>query len=319
MARAVTENSGRERTTAFVYAVGWTQHTLGAQFIRTAAIIQLLLGNMGRPGGGIMAMRGHASIQGSTDIPTLYNILPGYLAMPVAGQHDTWQEYVNAIGSKEQKGFWANADAYAVSLLKAWWGDAATAENDWAFDYLPGSPVPTARTRRRWTCSTTRWRATSSSGRTPPWARPTAACSGWARAPEVARGPRPQHDRVGDLLAGQPRDRHGRAEDRGHRHGGLLPPPASHVEKAGTSPRRTGCCSGATRPCSRRASARASSSSSTSLGKRIRERLAGSTDERDRPLLDLTWDYPLDEDGEIDGEAVLREINGYHLAGEGAR
>ncbi len=84
-----------------------------------------------------MAMRGHASIQGSTDIPTLYNILPGYLAMPVAGQHDTWQDYIEAIASKDQKGYWANADAYAVSLLKAWWGDAARADNDWAFDYLP--------------------------------------------------------------------------------------------------------------------------------------------------------------------------------------
>ncbi len=137
LAKAVTENSGRERTTAFVYAVGWTQHTLGAQFIRTSAIVQLLLGNMGRPGGGIMALRGHASIQGSTDIPTLYNILPGYLAMPVAGLHDTWDDYLGAIGNKEQKGFWANADTYAVSLLKSWWGKAATAENDWCYDYLP--------------------------------------------------------------------------------------------------------------------------------------------------------------------------------------
>ena len=137
VAKAVTENSGRERTTAFVYAVGWTQHTLGAQFIRTAAIVQLLLGNMGRPGGGIMALRGHASIQGSTDIPTLYNILPGYLAMPMVGLHDSWDEYIAAIGSKDQKGFWANADTYAVSLLKAWWGEKATPANDWGFDYLP--------------------------------------------------------------------------------------------------------------------------------------------------------------------------------------
>ena len=69
--------------------MGWTQHTVGVQYIRTAAIIQLLLGNIGRPGGGIMALRGHASIQGSTDIPTLYNILPGYLPMPHAGPHPT--------------------------------------------------------------------------------------------------------------------------------------------------------------------------------------------------------------------------------------
>ena len=79
VAEALCRNSGRERTSAFCYAVGWTQHTVGVQYIRTAAIIQQLLGNMGRPGGGIMALRGHASIQGSTDIPTLYNLLPGYL------------------------------------------------------------------------------------------------------------------------------------------------------------------------------------------------------------------------------------------------
>src|SRR5438128_2445523 len=78
---ALCENSGRDRTSAFCYAVGWTQHTVGVQIIRCAAIIQLLLGNMGRTGGGIMALRGHASIQGSTDIPTLFNILPGYIPM----------------------------------------------------------------------------------------------------------------------------------------------------------------------------------------------------------------------------------------------
>ena len=88
VAEWVTANSGRERTTAWVYSVGWTQHTVGAQYIRTASILQALLGNIGRPGGGIMALRGHASIQGSTDIPTLFNLLPGYLPMPHAHQHD---------------------------------------------------------------------------------------------------------------------------------------------------------------------------------------------------------------------------------------
>jgi formate dehydrogenase major subunit len=135
---SVTQNSGRERTTCFAYAVGWTQHSLGAQFIRTASILQLLLGNMGRPGGGIMALRGHATIQGSTDIPTLFNLLPGYLPMPNAGVHDTLDDYVAAVGTPEtHKGFWANGRSYAVSLLKAWWGDAATPGNDFAYDYLP--------------------------------------------------------------------------------------------------------------------------------------------------------------------------------------
>jgi hypothetical protein len=96
--------------------VGWTQHSLGAQFIRTAAILQLLLGNMGRPGGGIMALRGHASIQGCTDIPTLFNLLPGYLPMPVAGKHDTLGDYLDSISSPQQKGFWTGADAYTASL-----------------------------------------------------------------------------------------------------------------------------------------------------------------------------------------------------------
>src|SRR6478609_9344098 len=129
LAASVTENSGRERTTCFAYAVGWTQHTLGAQFIRTAAILQLLLGNVGRPGGGIMALRGHASIQGSTDIPTLFNLLPGYLPMPSAGRHDTLSAYLAA--ESMDKGFWADMGPYMVSLLKAWWGDAATADNDY--------------------------------------------------------------------------------------------------------------------------------------------------------------------------------------------
>ena len=134
---AVTANSGRDRTTRWVYSVGWTHHSVGVQYIRGSAIIQLLLGNMGRPGGGILALRGHASIQGSTDIPTLFNLLPGYLPMPKAGEHDTLRDYIDSMVSPDMKGFWRAADAYAVSLLKSYWGDAATADNDFAFDYLP--------------------------------------------------------------------------------------------------------------------------------------------------------------------------------------
>ena len=92
--RLITENSGRDRTTAFVYSLGWTQHTVGVQYIRTAAILQSLLGNMGRPGGGILALRGHASIQGSTDIPTLFDLLPGYLPMPFAYGNEDLDTYV---------------------------------------------------------------------------------------------------------------------------------------------------------------------------------------------------------------------------------
>ena len=137
VAQAWTANSKRDRTTCLVYSVGWTHHSVGVQYIRAGAILQLLLGNIGRPGGGILALRGHASIQGSTDIPTLYNLLPGYLPMAQASHHDDLAEYLSAITGEGQKGFWPHANEYLVSLLKVWWGDAATADNDWAFGYLP--------------------------------------------------------------------------------------------------------------------------------------------------------------------------------------
>ena len=134
--RTALRNSGRERTSAIVYALGWTQHATGVQMIRTAGILQLLLGNMGRPGGGIMAMRGHSSIQGSTDVATLYDLLPGYLPQPAADEaHETLDSYVEHEGLPT--GYWANFRKFIVSLLKAWYGDAATPENDFRFDWLP--------------------------------------------------------------------------------------------------------------------------------------------------------------------------------------
>jgi formate dehydrogenase major subunit len=128
--------SGPEKTAAMCYALGWTQHSSGVQIIRCAAILQLLLGNMGRPGGGILALRGHASIQGSTDIPTLFDSLPGYLSMPKFGPSSKdLASFIKA--NKPRTGFWNNIDKYIVSLLKAYYGDAATKENDFGFNWLP--------------------------------------------------------------------------------------------------------------------------------------------------------------------------------------
>ncbi|HEX6159369.1 MAG TPA: molybdopterin-dependent oxidoreductase, partial [Thermoanaerobaculia bacterium] len=134
IADVYTSASGPEKTGAICYAVGWTQHSTGVQTIRAAAILQLLLGNIGRPGGGIMALRGHASIQGSTDIPTLYDVLPGYLPMPTSKEHDL-AAYLDK--HKASKGWWHNIDKYMVSLLKAYYGDAAQRENDFGFNLLP--------------------------------------------------------------------------------------------------------------------------------------------------------------------------------------
>ncbi|MDX6466724.1 MAG: formate dehydrogenase major subunit [Gaiellaceae bacterium] len=135
VAEALVQNSGREKTSAFVYSVGWTQHTVGVQYIRTAAIIQQLLGNMGRPGGGIVALRGHASIQGSTDIPTLYDTLPGYLPMPHAENYGDFESFAEA--NTSPSGWWGHFRSYWVSLMKAYYGEHATKDNDWLFEKLP--------------------------------------------------------------------------------------------------------------------------------------------------------------------------------------
>ncbi len=122
---------------ALVYSVGWTQRGTGVQYIRTGAILQLLLGNMGRPGGGIMALRGHASIQGSTTSRPCTTCCPATCRCRTPSGTPILAGYVDAIKGQNQKGFWANADAYTVSLLKAYFGENATAENDYLFDELP--------------------------------------------------------------------------------------------------------------------------------------------------------------------------------------
>jgi formate dehydrogenase major subunit len=136
VAETLLANSGPDKTSAICYAVGWTQHTVGVQMIRAAAVLQLLLGNVGRPGGGILALRGHATIQGSTDIATLYNLHPGYLNTPSALlKHDTLSDYIQVETSATS--YWSNFPKFIVSQLKAWYGDAATDKNDFAYDYLP--------------------------------------------------------------------------------------------------------------------------------------------------------------------------------------
>jgi formate dehydrogenase major subunit len=136
VAQALWDNAGPDRTGAICYAVGWTQHTVGVQMIRAAALLQLLLGNVGRPGGGILALRGHATIQGPTDIATLYNIHPGYLNTPsVLQNHETLLDYIKT--ETPPTSYWVNFPKFIVSQLKAWYGDAATPENDFAYDFLP--------------------------------------------------------------------------------------------------------------------------------------------------------------------------------------
>ncbi len=138
VADTLLNHSGRDKTSGIVYAVGWTQHTVGVQIIRTAGVLQALLGNIGRPGGGVMALRGHATIQGSTDIATLYHSLPGYLNMPDARlAHETLKDFILTEAVPYATSYWGNYPKFAVSYFKAQFGDAATRENNYGYDYHP--------------------------------------------------------------------------------------------------------------------------------------------------------------------------------------
>ena len=127
--------SGPDKTGSVTYALNLTQHTNGVQNIRALCMLQLLLGNVGRPGGGVVALRGHANVQGATDLAVLYQDLPGYLPMPLRDAHPDLKTYLEKETPKTS--FWVNRPKFFISLLKAWYGDAATKENDFGYDWLP--------------------------------------------------------------------------------------------------------------------------------------------------------------------------------------
>jgi formate dehydrogenase major subunit len=136
----IASTADAKRAMTIMYALGWTQHSTGTQMIRTAAIVQLLLGNIGIEGGGMNALRGHSNIQGLTDLGLLSNSLPGYLTLARDSEQHL-EDYLKPRALKplrpDQTSYWQNYPKFFVSMQKAWWGDAATASNEWAFDYLP--------------------------------------------------------------------------------------------------------------------------------------------------------------------------------------
>jgi len=312
---AVVSNSGRDRTTSFVYAVGWTQHSDGSQFIRGASILQLLLGNIGRPGGGIQALRGHASIQGSTDIPTLFNLLPGYLTMPQSYEHQSLDEYVEALAT--QKGYWASMRAYLVSLLKAWWGPAATPANDFCFDYLPKisgshSTYDTVMAQLEGSCKGyflmgENPAVGSANGKLQRLAMANLdwmvvrdfslieSATWWKDGPEIQTGELRTEDIPTEVF---------------------FFPAASHTEKNGSFTNTNRMLQWHYTAKDPDGEARSDLWFMYHLGRKIREKLAGSTDPMDRPVLDLTWDYPTEGPiAEPNAEAVLAEINGWDADG----
>jgi formate dehydrogenase major subunit len=309
-----TAASGRDRTAAVVYAVGWTHHSVGAQYIRAAAVIQLLLGQIGRPGGGIMAMRGHASIQGSTDIPTLFNLLPCYIPMPSSIGNSTLAEFIESTRGDRQKGFWRNANAYVVSLLKEYWGERATADNDYCYDYLPrlsgdhgtyrtvmdmvdgmvsgyfllgqNPGVGSAHGRlQRLGMANLDWLVVRDLAM-------IESATFWRDSPEIE---------TGEIVPEECRTEV------------FFFPAASHVEKEGTFTQTQRMLQWREKAVDPVGDQRSDLWFFFHLGRIGRERLAGSTDERDRPLRELFWDYETDGD-EPSAEHVLRRISGQQVA-----
>ncbi len=140
VAQMIGECSAKIKTMTSMYALGWTQHSSGSQNIRAMAMLQLVLGNIGVRGGGMNALRGHSNIQGLTDLGLMSNLIPGYLTIPME-REPTFDSYMATRGFKplrpNQTSYWQNYKKFFVSFLKAMWGDAATAANNYAYDYLP--------------------------------------------------------------------------------------------------------------------------------------------------------------------------------------
>jgi len=310
VARALCENSGRERTSAVVYSVGWTQHTVGVQNIRAASIIQLLLGNIGRPGGGILALRGHANIQGSTDIPTLFDILPGYIPMPHPQSHPTLDEFVRLNGPST--GAWGNLDHYMVSLLKAWWGEAATEDNEFCFHYLPRIDGDHSHYAMMLKMLDGGVQGMLCVGQNPTVG---SANSGLMRAALakldwlVVRDFQPTETAL--FWQDSPEHESGQVRAQDIDTEVFFLPAATHTEKDGSFTNTQRLLQWHHKACEPPGDARSELHWIYHLGKAIREKLADSKDPRDRPILDLTWDYPLQgPHDEPDAASVLQEISG---------
>ena len=315
VAEAIVANSTRDRTTVFCYAVAWTQHTTGTQMISACALLQLLLGNIGRPGGGIMALRGHATIQGSTDIPTLFNLLPGYLPMPSRAEgHDDLEKYLGTVTTPT--GWWHNAPRYVVSLLKAWYGDAATRDNEFGFHNVPKLEGDFSFQPMLLAMKDGRMRGLFCMGQNPAvgglnarlarqalgkldWlvvrdAFDTETSSFWRSSPEVTEG-RVHPASIGTEV--------------------FLLPAAITPEKDGSYTNTQRLVQFHTKAVEPPDDARSELHFLYHLGKRLKALYRDSPHERDRPIQALTWEYPTSGPrAEPDAEAILREINGYTVA-----
>jgi formate dehydrogenase major subunit len=305
VAEVFTSASGPDKTAAICYAVGWTQHSTGVQIIRSAAILQLLLGNIGRPGGGIMALRGHASIQGSTDIPTLYDILPGYLPMPTHGAEDdpSLKSYIRT--HQSPKGWWNNFDKYIVSLLKAYYGDAAKKENDFGFEWLPRLTGDHSHFGYWLDMADGKLEGLVVMGQNPAVGAPNASLERkalsklkWLVVREMVE------TETATFWLDSPEVRSGELSPDGIETEVFLFPAASYAEKEGTFTNTQRLLQWREKAVEAPGDSRSEVAFMVDLGRRIKKMATEAP--RDAALRALTWDY-----GDDDADEVLREIHGW--------
>lgn len=313
VAEALCRNSGRERTSAICYAVGWNHHTVGVQMIRAATIVQSLLGNVGRPGGGVIALRGHCSIQGSTDIPTLYNMLPSYLPQPNAFKPEARSLQAFLDDETIPTGWWHNFPKYMVSLLRAWYGDAVGPGNEWGFHWLPKIVGDHSQQALILAMDDRLIRGLFLLGQN--------VVVGGSNSKLVQRG-------LGklDWLVVRDTDEIESANfwKKGHavRDGELRPqdikteiflmPAELAGEKEGSFTNTHRLVQWHDKVVDGPGESRSELWFMVHLARRLKALYAESTAERDAPIRHLTLDYPLvNERGDVASEAVLKEINGY--------
>jgi formate dehydrogenase major subunit len=317
VADILARNSGRDRTTVWCYAVGWTQHTVGVQMIRAASVLQLLMGNIGRPGGGVMALMGHASIQGATDIPTLYDMLPCYLGQPSAQkEHNTLEDYI--FTEYQPTGWWSHYPQYFVSLLKAWYGEAAREENEYGFDHLPRITGDHSQLPMTIAINDGEIKGFFLIGQNPAvgghnagFVRRALANLDWMVVRDA------YENETSSFWYDSPEVKRGELDPKTIKTEIILLPAAVINEKEGSFTNTHRLIQWHDKAVEPPGDARSEPWFLYHLGRRLKELYAGDPDQgsmRVRQILDLTWDYPLQGvHREPDVEQVLVEINGYHV------
>ncbi len=313
IADGLAKNSGRERTGAFCYAVGWTHHSTGVQIIRAAAIIQALLGNVGRPGGGILALRGHCSIQGSTDIPTLYNMLPTYLPQPNAFKPEAKSLAEFLKDETVPTGWWHNFPKYFISLLRAWYGDAATEENQRGFHWLPKIVGDHSQLPMTLAIDDELIKGLFILGQNPVIGGSNSALvqRGLGKLDWLVIRDSAESDTASFWYKGDPvQQGELRPEDIGTEI--FLMPAELAGEKAGTFTNTHRLIQWHDKVVDGPGDSRSELWFMYHLGRRLKELYAESAEPRDAPIQNLTLDYPTEgERAEPSADAVLKEINGY--------